>query len=161
MQKIFESENLYYVKVDESLVNAYLTMVNDPEVQNKISHKMKVYTLEGELEWIKTKLAKNALIFSMIEKDTNKFVGNIEIMHINDNIGELGISITPAMQDKHYGTESIKRLLEYAYNEIGLDGMDLNVYSTNPRAIHCYEKVGFVQTGVGKTEEDIHMEIHK
>lgn len=97
----------------------------------------------------------------MIEKITGEYIGNIEIMHQNNNIGEIGIFITANKQDKHYGTESMKRIIEYGYNELKLDGFELNVYSTNPRAIHCYEKVGFVNIGVGKTEDDIHMMLKK
>ena len=97
----------------------------------------------------------------MIEKETGKFIGNIGIEDINNNIGELGISITRDMQDKHYGTESIKALIDYAYNELKLDGMELNVYSTNPRAIHCYENVGFIKDGVGKAPDDIHMSLRR
>ena len=97
----------------------------------------------------------------MIEKNTGDFIGNIEIMKINNNIGELGIAITPKKQNKHYGTESIKTLLKYAFEELGLDGMDLNVYTTNSKAIHCYEKIGFITDGKGKTDEDIHMIIYK
>ena len=48
-------------------------------------------------------------------------------------------------------------ILKYAYDKLGLDGMDLNVFSNNSRAIHCYEKVGFTINGQGKTEEDLHM----
>lgn len=29
---IFESENILYIKINESLINDYLIMVNDPEV---------------------------------------------------------------------------------------------------------------------------------
>ncbi len=158
---VFESENIYYIKLDEKLVNDYLTMVNDPDVANKISHKVRTYTYEQELSWVKSKLEENALCFSMLEKTTGEYIGNIEIMQIENNIGELGISITAAKQDKHYGTESIESLLKYAYEELNLDGMELNVYATNPRAIHCYEKVGFVRDGIGKTEEDIHMKISR
>ncbi len=159
METVFESERIRFVKLDQSLVNDYLTMVNDPEVASKISHKVKTYTLEDELEWIKSKLEENALCYSMIEKETGKYIGNIEIMEIENNIGELGISITSSMQDKHFGSEAIKRLIEFAYEVIGLEGMELNVYKTNPRAIHCYEKIGFVSMGQGKTEDDIHMKI--
>ena len=74
----------------------------------------------------------------MIEKSTGEYIGNIEIMEIKNNIGELGISITALKQDRHFGTEAIKALLKYAYEELNLDGMELNVYATNPRAIHCY-----------------------
>lgn len=158
---VFESENIYYVKLDERLVNDYLIMVNDPNVANKISHKTRTYTYEQELNWVKSKLEENALCFSMLEKTTGEYIGNIEILEIKDNIGELGISITASKQDKHYGTESIKALLKYAYGELNLYGMELNVYATNPRAIHCYEKIGFIKDGIGKTEEDIHMRISR
>lgn len=158
---VFESENIYYVKLDEKLVNDYLIMVNDSNVANKISHKTRTYTYEQELNWVKSKLEENALCFSMLEKTTGQYIGNIEIMEIKDNIGELGITITASKQDKHYGTESIKALLKYAYGELNLSGMELNVYATNLRAIHCYEKVGFIKDGIGKTEEDIHMRISR
>ena len=158
---IFESNRIYFVKLTEELVNEYLTMVNDIEVQKYISHNRKTYELEGELEWIKSKLEENAIIFSMIEKGTNKFIGNIEILEVKNNIGEMGIAITPKQQDKHFGQEAIKRFIEYSFNNLGLDGLELNVYNFNHRGIKCYEKVGFIRDGIGKTAEDIHMTIKK
>ncbi len=156
-QIVFESENIIYVKLNEKLINDYLIMINDPEVANKISKKNRTYTYEDELNWLKLKLQENAICFSMLEKHTGEFIGNIEIMGINNKIGELGITITPKKQNKHYGTEAIKALLKYAYEELNLEGKDLNVYSTNLRAIRCYEKSGFIIDGKGKTAEDIHM----
>ena len=158
---IFESERINFVKLTEKLVQDYLDMVNDIEVQKYISHNRKTYELNGELEWIKSKLEENAIIFSMIEKESKEFIGNIEIMEIKDNVGEMGIAITPKKQDKHYGQEAIKRFIEYAFNTLNLDGLELNVYNFNPRGIRCYEKVGFIKDGQGKTEEDIHMSIKK
>ena len=158
---VFESANICYVKLNEKLINDYLIMLNDPNVANKISHKVRTYTYEQELNWLKRKLEENALCYSMIEKATGEYIGNIEIMEIKNNIGELGISITSSKQDRHFGTEAIKALLKYAYEELHLDGMDLNVYATNTKAIHCYEKVGFLSDGIGKTEEDIHMKISR
>ena len=158
---VFESDRINFIKLSQKLVYDYLDMVNDIEVQKFISHKRKTYDLDGEIKWIESKLEENAIIFSMIEKETNEFIGNIEIMGINNNIGEIGIAITPKKQDKHFGQEAIKRLIEYAFSELNLDGLELNVYDFNPRGIKCYEKVGFVIDGQGKTEEDIHMSIKR
>ena len=158
---IFESDRINFIKLSQKLVYDYLNMVNDIEVQKFISHKRKTYNLDGELEWVKSKLEENAIIFSMIEKETNEFIGNIEIMDINNNIGELGIAITQKKQDKHFGQEAIKRLIEYAFSELNLDGLELNVYDFNHRGIKCYEKIGFVIDGHGKTKEEIHMSIKK
>lgn len=158
---LFESERIYFIKLTKKLVNEYLDMVNDIEVQKFISHKRKTYTLDGEIEWIMKKLDEKAIIFSMIEKRTNEFIGNIEIIEINNNIGEIGIAITPKKQDKHFGQEAMKRLIDYSFEQLNLDGLELNVYDFNLRGIKCYEKVGFIKDGVGKMEEDIHMIIKK
>lgn len=158
---IFKSNRINFVKLTQKLVHDYLNMINDIEVQKFISHKRKTHSLEEELEWIKSKLGENAIIFSMIEKKTNEFIGNIEIMEINNNIGEIGIAITRKKQDKNFGQEAIKRLIEYAFSELNLNGLELNVYNSNPRGIKCYEKVGFVIDGQGKTKEDIHMSLKR
>lgn len=156
---LFESERINFIKLSEKLVQDYLDMVNDIEVQKYISHSIKTYTLDQELDWIKNKLNDNSIIFSMIEKKTNKYIGNIEIMNIADNVGELGISITPKQQNKHFGQEAIKTIINYAFCDLKLDKLELNVYNFNLRAIHCYKKLGFKVAGKGKMESDIHMEL--
>lgn len=158
---VFESANIYYTKLSERLVEDYLTMVNDINIADKISHNPRTYTYEQEMDWVRAKLEEKALCYSMLEKATGEYIGNIEIMEIKDNIGELGITITASKQDRHYGTEAIKALLKYAYEELSLDGMELNVYETNSKAIHCYEKAGFIRDGEGKTKDDIHMRISR
>ena len=157
MKKIFESERIKYVKVTKELVTEYLKMINDETIQQYLTHEKITVKLNEELEWITEKLKNNAVIFSMIEKETNEFIGNIEILNIKDNIGELGIAITSKKQNKHYGQESIKRILEYAKEELKLNIIDLNVYSINKRGIHCYEKLGFKKIGPGKELDDIRM----
>ena len=105
MKKIFESERIKYVKVTKELVTEYLKMINDETIQQYLTHEKIRVKLNEELEWITEKLKNNAVIFSMIEKETNEFIGNIEILNIKDNIGELGIAITSKKQNKHYGQE--------------------------------------------------------
>ena len=91
-QVVFESKNILFVKLNEKLINDYLVMINDSKVSSKISHKTHTYTYEEELDWLKLKLQEKALCYSMLEKQTGDFIGNIEIMKINNNIGEPGIT---------------------------------------------------------------------
>lgn len=142
---LFESDNIYYVELDKKLIDDYLIMVNNYDVQSKISKKRKIYTFESELEWIDNKLKEKAVIFSMIDKKTKEFVGNVEFMHILDGKAEIGISITPKYQNKHYGTETLKTMINYGFNELNLDEIYLIVFSNNDRAIHCYQNLGFVE----------------
>ena len=158
---IFDSERINFIKINESLVDEYLKMVNDPEVQETLGFTKITYSKEKELEWINFKLKENAIIFSMIEKDTNDYIGNIEIMNIKDNIGELGITITPTKQNNHFGQESIKRIIDYAFNDLKLDNLYLNVLDYNLKGIRCYEKSGFVRDGKETEEHSIHMTYKK
>lgn len=158
---VFESERILFVRLSEKLINDYLNMVNDKEIRKLISHDIRTYTFLDESEWVKSKINEKANVFSMIEKETNDFIGNIEIMNIKDNIGELGISITSKKQGNHYGQEAIKKMIDYSFNELKLDGLDLYVFDFNERAIKCYQKVGFKKVGVGRTEDEIYMVLKK
>jgi len=44
---------------------------------------------------------------------------------------------------KGYGTEAMQIISRYAFEELGLYRLNLNVFSSNTRAIRAYEKVGF------------------
>ena len=155
---IFESENIYYVNITEKLIDDYLEMINNPEVSKFISLKPRFFTFEDENNWIKQKQINNSIIFSMIEKNTNEFIGNIEILEINNNIGEIGLCIIPKKQGKHYGLESIKRFIKYCVNNLKLEEIGLSVYSHNEKAINCYKKLGFVEY---KREKNIGIYIKK
>lgn len=84
----------------------------------------------------------------MVDKKSNKFIGNIELRNVNKNLlsAELGICITASMVDLGYGTEAIAAILRYGFETLGLITVSLAVYSFNIRAIHCYEKLGFIKT---------------
>ena len=143
---VMDSKNIYYVKLSEYLINDYLDMINDIDIQKLITSEKNIYTEEQELEWIKNKKDKN--VFSMIEKSTNKFIGNIEI---NEN--EIGICITKEMQNKHYGTESMNRIIDYGFNTLNLDELTIVVFSSNLRAHHLYTKLGFVEYNIESTKD--------
>lgn len=155
MIKVLESERIYYVKVSDELIDDYLIMINDPDVSKFIQKNPRVFSYEEEQKWVMEQLEKENIIFSMIEKQTGEFIGNIEITDIKNNIGELGISITSKKQNKHYGTEAMKTIIEYGFNSLKLDGFILNVYSNNPRAIHCYKNLGFMEYGIYKNTKQI------
>lgn len=160
MEQVFESDNIIFVNVTEELLNDYLEMINDIEnVARFIGKRTKPYTVEEEKTFIQSKVEEKAHMYSMIEKNSGDFIGNIEFMEIKDGTAELGIAITTSKQNLGYGVESIHRMLEYGFHTLGLDRVFLKVYPDNKRAIHVYEKCGFLKYNY--TEEDIFMEIIK
>ncbi|MBR4556953.1 MAG: GNAT family N-acetyltransferase [Clostridiales bacterium] len=160
MNVIFESENIIYVRPSFDLVPDYLEMVNDIDnVARFIGERSEPLTEQQEIDYIKDKMDNNATMFSMLEKGTNKFIGNIEFFNRVFEEAEWGIVITTSMQNKGYGTEALKRSVEYGFNELGLTRIYLGVYVNNPRAIHVYENCGFKE--YKRDDVDVFMEITK
>lgn len=158
MKEIFASENVRFVEVSEELIADYLAMVNDIEnVARLIGRRTEPLSEEKERRWVRGKLAEKAPIYSMLEKDTGEFIGNIELMDPEGAAAELGIAITAAKQERGYGTEAIRALTAYGFENKGLRRIFLKVYPDNLRAIHVYEKCGFRE--YDRTDEDVFMEI--
>ncbi len=158
MKQLFESERIRFVEVSEELVPDYLRMVNDLEhVGRFIGRRTEPVSEEKERKWVREKLDEKAVLFSMIEKSSGAFIGNIELMDFTETEAELGIAITAAKQELGYGTEAIRAVTGYAFDELGLKRVFLKVYPDNARAIRVYEKCGFRE--YDRTEEDVFMEI--
>lgn len=158
MQSVFDSENISFVRLSETLLPDYMAMVNDIErVARFIGDRREPFTEAQEKDWVRQKLAEEAVLFSMLEKETGAFIGNIELMDVADGAGELGIAVTAAMQDRGYGTEAIHAILAYGWDQLGLRRIFLKAYPDNARAIHVYEKCGFRQ--YDRTDEKVFMEI--
>ena len=69
------------------------------------------------------------------------------IDHVNGST-ELGIGIGDRSEwDKGYGTEAMRILLDFAFGELRLHRLFLQVFDFNARAIHVYESVGFTLEG--------------
>ena len=159
MRQVFESENISFAELDESLVKDYLAMVNDMENVGRLIGSTRTFTEEEEISWIRRKLENKFRIFSMIAKDTGEFIGNIEIMDVegDETSGELGICITAKQQDRGFGSEAIPAMVKYAAKEYGLKRFMLKVFPFNDRAVHVYEKCGFKE--YDRAPDDIFMEI--
>ena len=55
--------------------------------------------------------------------------------------------VGPRAFGRGYGTEATRLVLDHAFGTAGLHRVELEVYATNPRARHVYERAGFVHEG--------------
>lgn len=158
MRKVFESDRIAFCNVSEALIPEYLLMVNDYErVGRFIGARSEPITEESEREWVQKKLSKEYAIYSMIEKETGAFIGNVELMDVQDSVAELGIAITAAQQDRGFGKEAIAAVVRYGMDRMGLNRIFLKVFPDNAGAIRVYRACGFKE--YARTERDVFMEI--
>ena len=157
MKTVFASARICFVEVDAALVDDYLTMVNDVDnVQRYIGKTHEPFSVEKELRWVREKREEKALVFSMLEKDSGRFIGNIELMDGADAERELGIALTAEMQNRGYGTEAVSALTSYALDTLGFQRVFLRTSPANTRAIHVYENCGYRE--YGRDAEHVYME---
>ena len=158
MKQIFESEHIRYVEVSERLIDDYLVMVNDYEHVNRfISGMPRSYTREQEVQWVQSRLAEKASVYSMLEKTSGRFIGNVELMDLTDTEAELGIALTAEMQGRGYGTEAVRAITAYALDHWKLKRLFLRTAPGNARAIRVYEKCGF--RAFKRDEHHVYMEL--
>ncbi|WBC14447.1 GNAT family protein [Micromonospora sp. WMMA1998] len=55
--------------------------------------------------------------------------------------------IGPTGRDRGLGTEAVRLIVGYGFEQLGLHRVGLEVFAFNPRARRAYEKVGFVAEG--------------
>lgn len=86
--------------------------------------------------------------YAIADNDDN-YLGTISLKDIDMESlnAEFAISLRTAAQGQGTATEATKELLKIAFEEIGLQRVYLNVLSDNERAVHLYEKCGFVFEG--------------
>jgi RimJ/RimL family protein N-acetyltransferase len=73
------------------------------------------------------------------------WLGAIDWNHGNGCVG-IGLG-ERAYWGKGYGTDAMRVALRYAFTELNLHRVSLDVFSYNPRAIRSYEKAGFTHEG--------------
>lgn len=82
--------------------------------------------------------------------DTDQMIGELSIMDIDEMNQSAGFRIAMIniqQTGKGYGTEAIDLVLNFVFEELCLNRLQLEVYSYNLRGIKAYEKAGFVKEG--------------
>ena len=153
--KYFEKikgDRIYLSPIRIEDAELYVEWLNDKDISDNLAKHSKVTTLEGEKAWIQ----KHAddYIFGIVLKEKNRLIGNVGLTEV-DLIGRsatLGIFIGDKNeQNKGYGREAIKIILNYGFNTLNLNNIMLGVLSFNEKAIKTYKKVGFKTFGVRKS----------
>jgi RimJ/RimL family protein N-acetyltransferase len=100
-----------------------------------------IITKESEIDWVNSHQEDNT--FCAYDLETKEYIGNCGINEIDNNRGEIGITIRKQMQGKHYAKDMIKGLIDYGFNTLGLDEIYSIVFSDNIRSINCMIQLGF------------------
>lgn len=123
---------------------------NDPEIwaytEFKPDHQI---SLKTEQDWLKKKLSnKNEQRFAICLASNHRYIGNIQLLDIDSNAGSFHIFIgEKEFWGKGIAQQATRLILNYAFAELGLQQVELEVNAANLAAIAVYKKMGFLNTG--------------
>lgn len=149
--RLLQGKKVYLRPVEVEDAMMYYSTMNDPEMR-RLTGTQAVFSLAGVQSYLERKATDASSVLLWIGlQDTNELVGDIALqdMDTTNRNANLRIAIgNTDHQGKGYGSEAIRLLLGYGFGILNLHRIELNVFSYNDRAIHVYEKVGFVREGV-------------
>ena len=91
------------------------------------------------------------LLYKAVNSEDQTVFGHVELGAIDRRNNSLRIGrvlIDPACQGRGLGAGMMRAAVDLAFDQFEMHRVDLWVFENNPRAIACYEKVGFLHEGV-------------
>lgn len=128
-----------------------LDIINDSETEFSLGGwSFPVSSLNQE-EWIKALKPNNNILRCMIvDRELSKPLGTVilsDIDYKNGN-GEIHIKLARDVRGKGYGIDTVRTLVNYAFNELRLNCIYAHVNVYNNLSQKLFEKCGFVKEGV-------------
>ena len=130
-------------------VEKFTEWLNDFEITDYLGRSGMLVTVDGERKYLEDNSNPKAT-FVIVTKDKDEMIGTVSLESICsiNRSATLGIFIgNKEYWNNAYGTEAIRLILDYGFNYMNLHSIKLHVFSFNERAIKCYKKCGFKETG--------------
>jgi RimJ/RimL family protein N-acetyltransferase len=132
-------------RIERTDIPTFVRWFSDPEVREFLLINRPISIAEEEL-WFERQLKDQDSELFAIETHDGRHIGNIGLHSLDwvHRSAELGIVIGEReCWGQGYGSDAIRTLLRFAFDELNLHRVYLKVYEDNTRGIRAYEKCGF------------------
>lgn len=130
----------------------YLSWLNDKETNTYLETRHS--TMKELREYLQARVNNPNVYFAgVFDRATNRHIGNVKLEPIDweKRRAVFGILIgNPSYRGKGIGTEATKLLVRHAFENLGLEEIELGVIAENLAGCRAYEKAGFKIVGVKK-----------
>lgn len=171
---ILETERLILKQIKIDDVNDLYVIISDEEVA-RYEYFYPVKSVDEAGKFIKRYLEEfqdeDEITWGLYLKSTNRLIGTCCMGDFVKSAmrSEIGYSVARDMWNKGFATEAISKLLEYGFENIGLNRIEATITPGNEASVRVLEKLGFTQEGIvrerdlikGKLEDGIIMSILK
>jgi ribosomal-protein-alanine N-acetyltransferase len=155
MRRAFLVGARIYLRVldEDDISEESIGWLNDPEVTRYLAITGKFPATAKSMErWLeKRQNGTDNLAFAIMDKATNRHIGNVTLDDINWVHRTADISLIIGAKDfwgNGYGSEAQSVLIEYAFNRLGLNKVLNSPVADHIGSVKMAEKLGFQAEGV-------------
>lgn len=125
--------------------------MNDPNIVRTLKSRYPI-AFSNEVEWLDRAMGSSQTErhFAIEKKDDRSHIGNASIHDIDwvSRTAWFGLFIgEPSAWNRGFGSDAISALMRFAFDEMNLQKLRINVFDYNDRAKHVLLARGFVQEG--------------
>ncbi len=136
---------LHLQKFDKDDYDSLISWIDNEEMLIQIAGRQMAFPVTREqLDISQADPNRNA--FSIINTETGKSIGHCELYQMENSVKIDRVIIGDrSMKGKGLCPQLIGLLLDYGFNIMNQDLVELNVFNWNAPAIRCYEKAGLTK----------------
>ena len=125
--------------------------MNDPNIVRTLKSRYPI-AFQNEQEWLEGAMHPSGSDrhFAIERKDDRSHIGNASIQEIDwvSRTASFGLFIgEPTAWNRGFGTDAIRTLVRFAFEEMNLRKLRIAVFEYNDRARHVLEAQGFIEEG--------------
>ncbi len=154
---VIRGERLYLRPIERDDLQRCYDWMNDEELTATLAQRYPI-SLAREADWVERATRgqdPSELPLAICLAEGDRHIGNCGLVAIDreNRTATLGIFIGERdCRGQGLGEEAVRVLCRFAFDEMNLHKIRLDVYATNPKAAKTYERVGFVREGVLRQE---------
>jgi len=151
----FEFDEIYLRELQKGdLEGSWYNWFNDNEITRYQDKGTFPNSIEKQTDYYDyLQKSQKDIVFAIVDKNTEKHIGNIGVHHIDyiHRRCEIGIIIGEKIQrGKGYGKVFINAIKDYIFNTLNLRRITVFVMHENISSIKSFEKCGFSKEGIMK-----------
>lgn len=134
----------------EDVTPEYVAWMQDLDVTRFLEARFSSYTAEVLIDYVESNRADpDSHLLAIILNETRRHVGNIKLTLDRPHArGEIGIMIGDrSCWGKGLATEAIKRLCDWAFQDMRLHKLTAGMYASNDGSIGAFLQSGFQEEG--------------
>lgn len=149
---LIRGERVFLRPAERADLPRFVAWLNDAEVAQYLTIRSPL-SLPLEERWFEGMLAtqgRSDFHYVICRLEDEEPIGTIGLHGLNWESGHASVGIAigdRTSQGKGLGTDAMNAIVDFAFGELRLERVELDVYAFNARARRSYEKAGFVHEG--------------